>query len=104
VLEYSALALLGLVVLAGLLYVTMSPEVEYRPATKAPTPPIGTVETSQSLLAVVVGKRTASRALRRDFFLEVGDLLECGHKCIEGVSVGVRMTKMSYKFHTQEAP
>ena len=37
-LEYAALALLGLVVLAGLLYVTMSPEVEHRPATKAPTP------------------------------------------------------------------
>ena len=81
-LEYSALALLGLVVLAGLLYVTMSPEVEHRPATKAPTPkPHREGRSSQSLLAVVVGERTASRALRRDFFLEVGDLLECGHKC-----------------------
>ena len=62
--------------------------------------PIGKVETSQSLLAVVVGERTASRALRRDFFLEVGDLLECGHKCDRAA---VRMTKMGYRFHTQES-
>jgi hypothetical protein len=37
-LEYVAYALLGLVVLGALLYVTMSPEVERPPRPKSPDP------------------------------------------------------------------
>jgi hypothetical protein len=37
-LEYVAHALLGLLILGGLLYVTMSPEVEQPPTPKPPEP------------------------------------------------------------------
>jgi hypothetical protein len=37
-LEYVAYALLGLVMISGLLYVTMSPEVEHPPTSKPPEP------------------------------------------------------------------
>ena len=36
--EYAAYALFGLVIIGGLLYVTMSPEVEHRPKPRRPDP------------------------------------------------------------------
>ena len=37
-LEYVAYALLGLLILGGLLYITMSPEAEHSPTPKPPEP------------------------------------------------------------------